>query len=152
MSGAPAGLEALTAVVRDVWSAYLSDLDVDPAPAEDPTPPGLTGTVTVAGAWEGRIELTCSPAAARAAAATMLLSDDGALTDRDVHDALGELTNIVGGNMKSLVPSPSRLSVPEVGTADLPRQAGRARLVAEAAFTWTGEPVAVRIWTTSTGA
>ena len=32
----------------------------------------------------------------------------------DVRDALGEITNMIGGNVKALLPTPSRLSLPTV--------------------------------------
>ena len=39
------------------------------------------------------------------------------LDDEDVDDALGELANVVGGNVKAVLPGPSVLGLPEVGTA-----------------------------------
>ena len=39
------------------------------------------------------------------------------LEDEDVADALGELANVVGGNVKAVLPGPSVLGLPEVGSA-----------------------------------
>ncbi|HVD28484.1 MAG TPA: chemotaxis protein CheX [Mycobacteriales bacterium] len=51
---------------------------------------------------------------ARTAASAMFDRPAEALTDDEVADALGELTNMIGGNLKSLLPGPSRLSMPAV--------------------------------------
>ena len=37
------------------------------------------------------------------------------LDDEDIDDALGELANVVGGNVKAVLPGPSALGLPEVG-------------------------------------
>ena len=42
------------------------------------------------------------------------------LDEEDVADALGELANVVGGNVKAVLPGPSVLGLPEVGTAPNP--------------------------------
>ena len=39
------------------------------------------------------------------------------LDDEDVEDGLGELANVVGGNVKAVLPGPSVLGLPEVGSA-----------------------------------
>jgi hypothetical protein len=37
--------------------------------------------------------------------------------DEDVADALGELANVLGGNIKSVLPGPSALGLPKIGSA-----------------------------------
>jgi chemotaxis protein CheX len=37
--------------------------------------------------------------------------------DEDVADALGELANVLGGNIKSVLPGESRLGLPQIGVA-----------------------------------
>jgi hypothetical protein len=39
------------------------------------------------------------------------------LDDEDVADGMGELANVVGGNIKAVLPGPSVLGLPEVGSA-----------------------------------
>jgi hypothetical protein len=39
------------------------------------------------------------------------------LDDEEIADALGELANVVGGNVKAVLPGPSTLGLPEVGAA-----------------------------------
>jgi len=39
------------------------------------------------------------------------------LDEEDVADGLGELANVLGGNVKAVLPGPSVLGLPEVGSA-----------------------------------
>lgn len=56
--------------------------------------------------------IECSESFARWAASRMF--DAEVSSRQDVGDALGELTNMVGGNLKALLPGPNRLSIPDV--------------------------------------
>ena len=52
----------------------------------------------------------------RRAAAAMFAAPAESLFYTDLVDALGELTNMTGGNVKALLPGPSRLSLAYVAT------------------------------------
>jgi len=73
------------------------------------------------------------------------------LSDADIHDAVGELSNIVGGNIKSLLPPPTSLSIPFVETPDT-RSASEedwrfsSALDSEVLLAWHDEPLIVRVW------
>lgn len=77
--------------------------------------PQLTSSVTISGAWEGSVRIELGKRLARRLAAAMFETSDPAPTD--VVDALGELANVLGGNVKSLLPGPSQLSLPKVAAA-----------------------------------
>jgi len=53
-----------------------------------------------------------STALAHAGAVNMLRLAAEAITDRDLREVADETVNIVGGNLKGLLPRPSRLSLP----------------------------------------
>ena len=59
------------------------------------------------------------------------------IDDEDIEDALGELANVVGGNVKAVLPGPSALGLPEVGVRPrrrlrhLPRRPPVARPVTD---------------------
>ena len=72
----------------------------------------------VSGAWTGSVFLSCHTDVATAAAEAMFAADPGSLSSDEVSDAVGELTNMVGGNVKSLLPAPSRLSVPTIAVGE----------------------------------
>ena len=102
--------------VEDLWSSVLG-LAIEPreCPSFPDSSPGLlTGCVEISGAWQGAVTLDCGPTLARQAAAIMFGVEPGDTSYGQVQDALGELTNILGGQVKSLLPEPCRLSLPAV--------------------------------------
>ena len=137
--------EDLRAIAQQVWSSYL-DTDgsrpLVPEPAKNRTI-DVTGSVSVTGAWRGHVLISCSAGAARNAAASLLGIELDEVTDDDVADALGELANIIGGNVKSLLPEPCALSLPHV---DVEGTAGRypaSTEVCKLDGTWLEESVTV---------
>jgi chemotaxis protein CheX len=107
------------AVVEEVWTTFLGHepLVPDVAAPEVPAggPPRWTAAVTVTGAWEAVIRVVVDDALAGTVTGRMLgLGDVGEHAPEDVTDALGELVNVIGGNIKSLMPGPSKLSLPLV--------------------------------------
>jgi chemotaxis protein CheX len=130
--------EALDQVARVVWTDFLG-CALERAPAAGPTPVGAS--VAIRGEWEGVVVVRCSePLARRAAAAMWGVAPDAA--DRaQVDDALGELANMIAGNLKALIPPPSALGLPE---ADLELPAG-ARPRGDVEFLVEGEPLRVSV-------
>lgn len=136
--------EDLVEITADVWSAFLLAEDDRPllptaagAPAED----AVHATVEVTGSWTGRIDLVLDgPSADRATRTLLRLDAESPVTPGDVLDAVGELANMVGGNVKSLAPAPSSLGLPSVGRGPLP--AGGA-VECEADLDWAGSVVRV---------
>ncbi len=102
-------------LVGQVWGLVLG-LDVGAGPCP-PADAALAGSVPVRGAWQGRVVLRCDPALARLAAARMFGLRPEEVTDEQTRDALGELTNMVGGNLKGLLPGSSSLGLPAVAAA-----------------------------------
>ena len=109
--------DQIVEIAQEVWESFLSmSLLPHPLGADAPALRGqsMTGCVHVSGEWTGSVFLSCDLEVAAAAAEAMFAADPGSLSDDEVSDALGELTNMVGGNVKSLLPAPSRLSVPSI--------------------------------------
>lgn len=128
----------LADLLGQVWVSYV---DEDPLlPAADAGETQWTSTVAVSGAWSGRIVIELSDAAARDVAALML--DVGAATDAEMRDAIGELANIVGGNVKSLMPEPSALTLPEVHEGAVPVDGD---LLCSLPLRWHGHPLCVQM-------
>ena len=108
--------EDLSTIAEQVWSSYLdpeglSPLMPFPAPAQLVE---VSASVSVTGAWRGHVVLSCSATASKNAAAALLGVEFDEVTTEDIADALGELANIIGGNVKSLLPEPCALSLPHV--------------------------------------
>ncbi len=117
--------DAIVEIAGAVWEAILELPLVEAAPPHG-TPPdetALVGVVRISGAWEGAVTVACPGPLAREAAAIMLGLAPGDVSPPDVADALGELTTIIGGNLKALLPKPSRLSLPAIQSAAEARDA-----------------------------
>ena len=96
----------------------------------------LTATIHLAGDWNGVLALGCGHKQACAFAARFLSMERPEMVDDVVRDVLGELANMIGGNLKCVLAGGLRLSMPSVvdGTDQILRvcSAGtRERLVFE---------------------
>ncbi len=77
--------------------------------------PDWVAWVDVHGPWTGRAALeTSSATASRLTRALLRLPAAAPVADDDVVDALGELANVVGGNVKALLPEQGTLGLPRV--------------------------------------
>ncbi len=72
------------------------------------------------------------------------LEDTDDVPDTDFDDAVGELVNVVGGNVKSLVTHPGALTMPMV-SGGMPEMGGMEPVV-DACVTWKGSLVCVSLW------
>ncbi len=101
-------------LTEDIWTTVLN-LDLrrleggDVASGVDGF---LTGSVHISGAWDGVAAVSCSAGLARQVASIMLGCED--LPVEVISDAIGELANITAGQVQSLLPRPSELSIPSV--------------------------------------
>ena len=114
-------VEQLAGITSLVWERVLSlplesvPLPPDAAPA--PLADGITGSIHIRGAWEGTITIGAPEGLVRRAAAIMFGLPDAEIGDAEIKDALGELTNMVGGSYKALLPVRCELSQPRVQAA-----------------------------------
>ena len=129
------------AMLGDIFTALLGGADVYPAPVDE-SALALTASVSMTGEWPGHVAVACSEAFASRFASRLFLTDT--VSEADVVDAIGELANVVGGNVKSVVPGPNVLSLPHVvrGTEYLPSAVETVRLD----LCWEGEPLRVTVW------
>jgi chemotaxis protein CheX len=106
--------EEILGITRDVWESFTGRT-IELADQVRPDGGDVTvGCVTVTGEWQGNVLLACPAQLARTAASAMFDLPAAQLDDEQIADALGELTNMIAGNLKSLIPGPSRLSMPTV--------------------------------------
>ncbi len=133
--------DLVQAALEQVWESMLYAVAEPVAVGADRPRDGLRATITVSGAWNGELRLFCDNAAAAQMAATMLGAPaDEELPELDVHDAVGEILNVVGGSVKGALLGESKLGLPQVEpTAELPDPADCV------AVSWRGAPVYVQI-------
>jgi chemotaxis protein CheX len=110
-----------------------------------------TGCLHILGEWEGALIIDCSSALAREAAGRMLGMEPAEVPDQDLQDAVGELTNIVAGNIKSDFPLKCRLSFPVVTEgSDYTIRVPNSRLFCEVFLVCNDQPVHVALFERAT--
>jgi CheY-specific phosphatase CheX len=77
-------------------------------------PNQLTATIHLAGSWRGALALECAREQACAFAARFLSIPQPDLVDDLVRDVIGELCNMIGGNLKCVLAGGLNLSMPSV--------------------------------------
>jgi chemotaxis protein CheX len=127
-------------VVEEVWSSFLGGTDPLVVGAPGQFEAGWSAAVTVTGAWEGMISVELPTATAEAVCREMLGVEE--TQDEDVADAVGELVNMIGGNVKSLMPGPSVLSLPVVAAGRVARSSDTTEVCRIDAW-WAGAPLQV---------
>ncbi len=101
-------------IVQDVLMT-MTQYPVDPcdAPYSD-HPDRTTCAVYFAGVWNGAILVESSLSMSFEFTARLMRIPKPVQFDDDVCDALGELANMIGGNLKSVLPAGVNLSMPFV--------------------------------------
>ena len=69
----------------------------------------------------------------------------GEVSDEDMTDVMGELANIVGGNVKSMLPAATAVSLPHV-VAGADNRFPTTRRICELSGTWLDEPFSISMW------
>lgn len=142
-------VDDLAEMVEQVWVSYLDPEGVNPLlrTDDDQQQSEVHSTVSITGSWHGHVVYASSVVAARRAAAAFLAMEVDEVSTEDVSDVLGELVNIVGGNVKAMLPPGCFLSLPQVVMAsDTATRYPSAVRVSGLFGSWEGEPVAISMW------
>lgn len=100
--------------------------------------------VDVSGAFAARALLSTDRTTADALArALFAMPADEEVSSADLTDAFGEVANVVGGNIKSLLPESGVLTMPNVAS-QAPQPAGE--LVHRTDLEWAGRGLSIDIW------
>ncbi len=142
--------DEITQISTDIWACFLGAGE-DFLPAWEPRDTGVDGyvaSVGITGEWNGHVILELTSVAGVRAGKAMIGLDE--VSAEEVNDAVGELVNMVGGNLKGLVPAPSQMGLPIVFKGSGAPAPGRdivSTVVCD--FDWLGEPVRVTVWETT---
>ncbi len=156
-SGASAGTgvdvvvneDDLVEMVEQLWVSYLDPEGVTPLiPTYDENQPSeVHSSVSITGSWNGVVVYASSSTAARRAAAAFMAMGEDEVSIEDVSDVLGELANIIGGNVKAMLPAGALLSLPQVVLASASASKyPSAHRVTGLYGVWDGEPVSISMW------
>ena len=100
-------------IAQTVYQTMVG-VSVEPVDSSEQASPGaLTAAVYYAGSWKGALLVECSAEQAKSWSAR-LMSIPPPISLDDARDGLGELTNMMAGNLKALLPPGVGLSIPSV--------------------------------------
>jgi chemotaxis protein CheX len=109
-------LDDIITIETEIWSSIL-DLEIRHASDAANILPGvrsMIGCIQITGPWEGAVTVHCPETLARKATGAMFEMPEEEVGAEEVQDALGELTNMTAGNVKTLLPEGCALSMPSV--------------------------------------
>lgn len=107
--------EMTAGIVRDVFSTMLG-MEAHPSSAqpESLAPFPIAGAVYFTGGFMGAVVIELGYELAYGATAKLMSVDEPSQVDPDVRDSVGELSNMIAGNLKAILPGESMLSMPSV--------------------------------------
>ena len=110
--------ETVQSIVQEAWLALVGEEEyLLPLAGGDPDE-AISSWVEIVGPWTGSVVITTARTTAEELARCLLKQHaPPVLEAEDIEDALGELANVVGGNVKAVLPGPSVLGLPEIGAA-----------------------------------
>lgn len=97
------------------WEQMLAMI-LDPVPAAGEYCVGaghVLGSVNLGGVWKGRIEVRMAEGLAYQATAAMMMQPVESVAEADALDATKEIANMIAGTIKSSLPRPCTMTVPE---------------------------------------
>ncbi|MCD0463481.1 chemotaxis protein CheX [Roseiconus lacunae] len=133
-------IEEIAQMVDDLFTAML-ELDVNASPIEPPevTDETLSATVQISGDRNAIIQVFASHDLATKIATAMFAIEANELSEEEILDALGEVVNVIGGNVKGIFDQECALSLPCVGPVPQPLPEDALTT----AFELEGEPITV---------
>lgn len=139
--------EIVADLVSVAWQTFVGT-ELVPVEAVGPTDPDsvVCSAISIGGPWSATVLFHCNRVLAREGAATVLGMDPDEMDEADMLDIIGELANIIGGNVKGFVSdsdSEWSLSLPVVseGMQIVPG----SRLATEVAFMCDGQLIGCQI-------
>ena len=134
-------------IAEEAWLALVGyDEFLVPLPGGLPDD-AISSWVEIVGPWTGAVVLTTGRSTAEELSRCLVAEHaPPVLEDEDIEDALGELANVVGGNVKAVLPGPSVLGLPETGhgTGPAPRAGDPADTV-RVDLLWRGQSLTITV-------
>lgn len=107
-------------------------------------PEAMYAWVDVGAPTPGRVMVEINrDTATQISRALLMLEDSETISDADFIDALGEIANVVGGNVKALVPEPGALTLP---TVDRERPETTGTPLYDLPLRWRDQYLAITLW------
>lgn len=134
--------------LEQVWSSFLDgEIIVIPEGETDvASRAALVASVSISGGWSGHVMLMVGKDCANKIASSMFEMDVAEMSTAEVADALGEIANMVGGTVKSMVGVAATLSLPQVVLDASALVNPETRRLTSVAAYWSDEPIEVSLW------
>jgi chemotaxis protein CheX len=116
--------EELAEIVESVFETMLSLTVCECGPAGCANAERVRAMVRLTSEWTGAVLVECGPEAARRFTGRFLAMAPPESVNDLVRDVLGELANMIGGNLKCVLKGGMRLSMPEVSATEAPVDSG----------------------------
>ncbi len=117
-------------------------------PAANPFGPTDVGLycahIGISGDWESQVFVICANGLAQQIASSMFMTPPDDLSDGEIGDAIGELVNMLGGNLKGVLPGENVLSLPTVLQLDGQQITESRGQSTDVCFECEGHPLTVR--------
>jgi chemotaxis protein CheX len=111
--------ESLVRANAQFWEQMLG-MEMEPVPFTEDFYVGaghVLVSVDLSGMWKGRIEVRMAMDLANAATAAMLMQPLETVIEADTLDATREIANMIAGLLKSSLPQPCSMTIPESAIA-----------------------------------
>jgi len=141
-------VENIVQLSKDIWSSIIG-FEITYIPEGLEIHSGvrsMIGCIQIAGDWEGAVTLFCPETLARKAAASMFGMPEEDISEEEIQDTLGELTNMTAGNIKTFLPPSCLISLPSVAEGtDYRLVVPGGKIIAQTSFSCEGEPLIVNV-------
>ncbi len=108
-------LDDIYQLASTIWETTIAlPIEPDRGESEAQSARSTVACIQITGAWSGAVMLACPEPVARHAAAVMFSASPVQVTAADMQDAVAELTNMLAGNIKGLLPQGCFMSLPTV--------------------------------------
>jgi hypothetical protein len=110
------GPDEIARMANDLISIMLG-MPFNPEPQASTGIPSadVQAAIRISGDWEAEFRVLVPDELAERIALGMHGSESGQLSEEEIHDAIGEFVNVIGGNAKGMVDLQCDLSLPCVG-------------------------------------
>lgn len=105
----------------------------------------VTASIQVTGGWQGVVAMIMEHGLAQQLATNMFSREKEQVTDEDINDSVSELMNIIGGNLKSILPQPNQLGLPIVDTKGARLNFPFTKQLSQIAFDCMGKKFSIEI-------
>ncbi len=140
--------ENIEQVTTEIWTSILG-LDIEYLPEGMKIEAGvrsMIGCIQIAGDWEGAVTLFCPETLVRKATSAMFEMPVEEVGNEEMQDTLGELTNMLAGTIKNMLPENCLISLPSVAEGiDYKVSIPGGKVVCEVDFISEGDNILVTI-------